>query len=59
MKPSKRFAIESCYLGPGKPPWKGWKVTRTYPSAGARDEDLKRLQQTAMSRQWAYRVKST
>lgn len=58
MKPDRRYAIESCYLGPN-PPWKGWKVTRIYPSAWARDEDLKRLQQTTLSRQWAYRIRST
>ena len=47
-----------CYLGPN-PPWRGWKVTRIYPSAWARDEDLKRLQRTCLSQLWAYRIRET
>jgi hypothetical protein len=56
MKPSRKYAIESCYMGGDNAPWQGWKVTRIYPSADARDEDLKRLRALA-SATWAYRIR--
>lgn len=57
MNPSRRYSIESRFVGPPEEaPWKGWKMTRMYPSAQARDEDLKRLR-ALKSPNWEYRVK--
>lgn len=49
------YAIETKFLGKGKPPWKGWKITRTYPCAADRDYDYQKLQ-GSLSTQWVYRI---
>jgi hypothetical protein len=57
MQPTRRYAIESRWAGPeDEAPWKGWKLTRMYPSAAARDEDYLRLL-SLRSPNWEYRVK--
>ena len=54
LYPKEQFAIESCCLGKD-PPWQGWKVTRTYVTADARDKDLIRLRSVS-SPSWLYRA---
>ena len=55
MPPSAKYAVEAMYEG-NDPPWKGWKVIRTYSSARTRDEDLARLRKN-LSTNWRYRIK--
>jgi hypothetical protein len=55
-KPSRRFAIETRYVGKSLAPWEGWKVTRIFGTAEDRDEHLKWLQSMNLAN-WEYRVR--
>jgi hypothetical protein len=58
LKPNRKYAIETRYLGPEEDaPWKGWVVTRTYPNALLRDKHLNQLA-ALQNPSWEYRIKT-